>query len=165
MRSMCCGPSRSMALDYTVLHSTFLHYKILHHTTQVRQHDALDVLRTFSPKEAQRERVGMLGAFIAGLNRRQPSMKAPPNRPSRPSWRRGAALRTPKRSPGMFEASCGASKPSLGRPRNVDFRSFNQARPSRPSSSLWGSTRRHRRAPPTVWGDFVGKVLTRLARL
>ena len=127
MRSMCCGPARSMALDYTVLHSTFLHYKILHHTTQVRQHDALDVLRTFSPKEAQRERVGMLGAFIAGLNRRQPSMKAPPNRPSRPSWRRGAALRSPERGRGRLGASRGASEPALAPDAVQGFR-----RPSPP---------------------------------
>jgi hypothetical protein len=60
------------------------------------------------------------GPEPAGFKWRLASVGKPLPSPPRPSWRRGAPLRTPERSPGKLGASCGASKPSPTRLQSGD---------------------------------------------
>ncbi len=53
-------------------------------------------------------------------------MRAPPHGPPPATWRRGAPLRRPKRSPGRLRASCGAGEPTLIRPQHGCSCAFNQ---------------------------------------
>ena len=67
------------------------------------------------------------------LKKRQTSVRAPPHDPPQPTWRHCAPLRSPERSSGRLDASCGASKPALGHRQHDGFCAFNQARrPHRP---------------------------------
>ena len=62
---------------------------------------------------------------------RHTSMRAPPQGPPPPFWRRGAPQRIPERSRGRLGASCGANIPAQTRsqiPRNDDLRVSNQER-------------------------------------
>ncbi len=71
-------------------------------------------------------------------------MRAAPRGPARPSWRRGAPLRSPERSRGWSDASCGAHKLTPGSPPNDGFRAFNQVTLLRPRGNL---PTKHRRFP------------------
>ena len=59
------------------------------------------------------------------LKWRNIAMRTPPPGPPRPSWRRESPLRTPERSHGRLDASCGASKSALTRPQHDGSRASN----------------------------------------